>query len=206
MIADLREGVRGGDIEGRVALFSAFLLSFSVYLSKMSTEVCLAVIAISALVTRGKALKLMKAFIPFYLLFAVTALFADVLKPFMAFLAIISAGSIVFSSNPAEISAAMLFFKFPKKLVSILQLSISILPLIASDFENARFIHGKSYLKMLKAFVSASILRAISIAESLYSKNYSYIPIFRTKNPRKLDAALIVLSLAISLYSLRYVS
>jgi len=204
IIDSLKEGLRGGELEGRCSLISALLLSVSVYASKMSVEVSILAVVISALVTKGKSIRLITAFIPFYLLFGISALFVGItaFQTLLAFLAVISSGAIIFSSNPSEIAGALLYFKFPRKLVSLLSLALSILPVIASDFENARFLHGRAYYKLLKAFVSASVLRGLSLSESLYSKNFSYVPIGKSRRPQKKDYALVLTSTALFILAL----
>lgn len=204
ILESLREGLRGGEREGRCAVISASLLSISVYVSGMALEVAVAAIAIALIATKGSSLKLLKAFLPFYLLFAITAVFTGMsaLKSLLAFLAIISSGSIVFSSKPSEIAAALLFFRFPEKFVSLLQITLSMFPVIVSDFENVKSLYGRSYYRLLKAFVSTTILRSISFSESLYSKNFRYKAVRRMRKPGKLDYILLFLSAAVFLYAM----
>jgi len=204
IIESLKEGLRGGKREGRCALLSASFLSVSIYVSGMAFEVSLAAILIPLLVTKGRSLKLLKAFLPFYILFAVTAFFVGItaLKSLLAFLAIISAGSLVFSSQPSEISGALTFFKFPKKLVSLIQIALSVLPVIVSDFENVKNLYGRSYYRLLKAFVSTAILRAVSFSESLYSKNFRYKAAGKTRKPGNADYLLLFVSILTLIYAI----
>ncbi|AAB90087.1 MULTISPECIES: hypothetical protein [Archaeoglobus] len=204
IIESLKEGLRGGDREGRCAVIAASLLSISVYVSGMAFEVAIAAIAISLIATKGRSLKLLRAFLPFYLLFAITALFSGIsaLKTLLAFLAIISSGSIVFSSQPSEVSGALLFFRFPEKFVSLLQIALSMLPVVVSDFENVKSLYGRSYYRLLKAFVSTAILRAVSFSESLYSKNFSYKAVKKMRRPEKADYLLLLASTAVFVYAI----
>ena len=204
IVESLKEGLRGGEREGRCALLSASLLSVSVYASGMAFEISLTATFVPLLVTKGRSLKLLKAFLPFYILFAVTAFFVGItaLKSLLAFLAIISAGSLVFSSQPSEIIGALKFFKFPEKLVSLLQIALSILPVIVSDFENVKNIYCRSYYRLLKAFVSTAILRAVSFSESLYSKNFRYKAAGKTRKPGKADYLLLVVSIFVLIYAM----
>ena len=78
IIESLKEGLRGGDREGRCAVIAASLLSISVYVSGMAFEVAIAAIAISLIATKGRSLKLLRAFLPFYLLCAITALISGI--------------------------------------------------------------------------------------------------------------------------------
>lgn len=204
IIESLKEGLRGGDREGRCAVIAASLLSISVYVSGMAFEVAIAAIAISLIATKGRSLKLLRAFLPFYLLFAITALISGIsaLKSLLAFLAIISSGSIVFSSQPSEVSGALLFFRFPEKFVSLLQIALSMLPVVVSDFENVKSLYGRSYYRLLKAFVSTAILRAVSFSESLYSKNFSYKAVKKMRRPEKADYLLLLASTAVFVYAI----
>ena len=204
IIESLKEGLRGGDREGRCAVIAASLLSISVYVSGMAFEVAIAAIAISLIATKGRSLKLLRAFLPFYLLFAITALFSGIsaLKTLLAFLAIISSGSIVFSSQPSEVSGALLFFRFPEKFVSLLQIALSMLPVVVSDFENVKSLYGRSYYRLLKAFVSTALLRAVSFSESLYSKNFSYKAVKKMRRPEKADYLLLLASTAVFVYAI----
>ncbi|WP_456330580.1 hypothetical protein [Archaeoglobus sp.] len=204
IIESLKEGLRGGEREGRCVLLSASLLSVSVYISGMAPEVSLFAILIPLIVTKGRSLKLLKAFLPFYILFAITAFFVGIkaLKSLLAFIGVISAGSLVFSSQPSEITGALTFFKFPEKLVSLLQISLSMLPVIVSDFENVKSLYGRSYYRLLKAFVSTVILRSVSFAESLYSKNFRYKVAGKTRKPRKVDFLLLFASILALIYAI----
>jgi len=203
IIESLKEGLRGGEREGRCAVLSATLLSASVYISGMAFEVSIFAILIPLLVTKGRSIKLLKAFLPFYVLFAVTAIFTGItaLKSLLAFLAVISAGSLVFSSQPSEIAGALTFFRFPEKIVSLIQIALSMLPVIVSDFENVRNLYGKSYYRLLKAFVSTSILRAVSFSESLYSKNFKYKAAVKTRKPGRTDYLLLLVSALVLTYA-----
>jgi len=94
----------------------------------------------------------------------------------------------------------LMFFKFPKKLVSTIQLAVSIFPLLVNDLnEISEVIDARDYKKILKAFVSTSILRALSISEALFSKNFDYNPIYEIRSPERKDITLLLLSLLLFL-------
>ncbi len=209
MILDsLKEGLRGGEREGRICLISAILLSLSVYLSSMALEVSLLIIALTAAITSGRSLRILKALIPFYILFATTAIFFgfQAVKSLLAFMAVISAGTLIYSTSIGEISGALLYFKLPQRFVSIISLAISMLPLVVSDFDNIREIYASrgiaGYYRLLKAFTSTTILRAISISESLYSKSFSYRAVGDLRRPDLKDLAIFLLSAAILIYAI----
>jgi energy-coupling factor transport system permease protein len=208
IINSLKEGLRGGGREGRVCLTSAVILSLSVYISAMAIEVSLLIITLSAIVTSGRSLKVLKAFLPFYVFFAITAIFFgfQVVKSLLAFMAVISAGALIYSTNIKEITGALLYFKVPQRVVSVVSLAISMLPLLVSDFNNIREIHNskgiKGYYRLLKAFTSTTILRAISISESLYSKSFSYRAVGELRQPEIKDIAVFLLSVLILIYAI----
>lgn len=202
----LKEGLGGGSREGRTCLISAALLSASVYVSSMNWLVSLAVISLSIAVTYGRALKLLAGLLPFYLLFGISIVFTGLygVKTFLAFLALISAGGVVYSTSVNELAGALLFFRVPKRAVSILTIAVSMLPMLLEDFQNVRELYqgGVSrYYVLLKAFVSTAILRAINMSESLYSKNYTYRAFGKLRRPDKKDVLVVVASAAIFVLS-----
>lgn len=206
MITELREGLSGGGREGRCCILSAILLSLSVYVSS-TPEIVVLVIVASTIITSGRSLKVLKAFLPFYMFFAISAVFFgfQVLQNLAAFMAIISAGSIIYSSDLGEISGALLYFRLPQKFVSIVSLAISILPLILSDFENIKEIHTSKgisgYYKLLRIFTSTTILRAINISESLYSKGFDFRAFGELRKPDLKDIAMLTFSVSVIIYS-----
>ncbi len=209
MILDsLKEGLAGGNREGRSCLAASVLLSVSVYLSGMDVVTSLAVVALSSLYTSFKSVKLIKAFVPFYIPVILTAPFFGVehaVKTLLAFLAVIAAGALIFATSYTEIAGALLFFKVPKKLVSMISIAIAIMPVVVSDFNNIRFVHTGSnlsaYSRVLKAFVSTLILRSLSYSESLYSKNYQYGVMYDLRKPGAVDVAMLALSAVLVLQS-----
>ncbi len=209
MIIDLlKEGLEGGSREGRACLITAILLSISIYLSSMSWIVSAAVVVFASVVTRGKSLRLLAGFLPFYLLFGVSAIFTGVyaLKALFAFFALISAGSVIYSTSISEIAGALLFFRIPGRIVSVVMLAISMLPLLLEDFLIVKDLHEgggfSRYYALLKAFVSTAILRSISLSESLYSKNFVYKAFGKSRMPDGKDLAMLIASTAIFLVSL----
>lgn len=207
IIDSLQEGLKGGRREGRTSLISAMILSVSVYLSSMALEVSIAAIVLAATITTGRSLKVLKAFLPFYAFFAITAIFFgfQAIKSLLAFMAVLSAGTLLYSTNSKEIAGALLFFRVPQRAVSIISLGISMLPLILNDFNNIKQIYRskgiKGYYRLLKAFTSTTVLRAISISESLYSKNFNYKAMAKTRQPDLKDFTVMLLSVLILIYS-----
>ncbi len=198
----LREGLRGGNREGRTCLLSAILLSGSVYISSMNWLTSSVIVVFSIIATRGRALKFLAGLLPFYVLFGISIVFTGIhgVKALLAFLALISAGSMVYSTNINEIAGALLFFRIPKKVVSVLTLAISMLPMLLEDFQNVRELYQggvSKYYRLLKAFVSTAILRAISLSESLYSKNFTYRAFGTIRRPDKKDVAIVTASAVI---------
>lgn len=203
MIKRLQAALREGDLEGRCSLISVFLLSLSIYISGFSLAICFVALMISIYFTKGRSLKTVTAFIPFYVLIMISGFFFDLryaVKTTIAFATLLSVGTLIYSSKIEEIAGALMFFKFPKKLVSTIQLAVSIFPLLVNDLnEITEVIDAKDYKKILKAFVSTSILRALSISEALFSKNFDYNPIYEIRSPERKDITLLLLSLLLFL-------
>lgn len=203
MIKRLQAALREGDLEGRCSLISVFLLSLSIYISGFSLAICFVALMISIYFTKGRSLKTVTAFIPFYVLIMISGFFFDLryaVKTTIAFATLLSVGTLIYSSKIEEIAGALMFFKFPKKLVSTIQLAVSIFPLLVNDLnEITEVIDARDYKKILKAFVSTSILRALSISEALFSKNFDYNPIYEIRSPERKDITLLLLSLLLFL-------
>ncbi len=203
MIKRLQAALREGNLEGRCSLISVFLLSLSIYISSFSLAICFVALMISIYFTKGRSLKTVTAFIPFYVLIMISGFFFDLryaVRTTIAFATLLSVGTLIYSSKIEEIAGALMFFKFPKKLVSTIQLAVSIFPLLVNDLnEITEVIDAKDYKKILKAFVSTSILRALSISEALFSKNFDYNPIYEIRSPERKDITLLLLSLLLFL-------
>ena len=203
MIKRLQAALREGNLEGRCSLISFFLLSLSIYISGFSLAICFIALMISIYFTKGRSLKTVTAFIPFYVLIMISGFFFDLryaVRTTIAFATLLSVGTLIYSSKIEEIAGALMFFKFPKKLVSTIQLAVSIFPLLVNDLkEISEVIDAKDYKKILKAFVSTSILRALSISEALFSKNFDYNPIYEIRSPERKDITLLLLSLLLFL-------
>ena len=197
MIKRLQAALREGNLEGRCSLISVFLLSLSIYISGFSLAICFVALMISIYFTKGRSLKTVTAFIPFYVLIMISGFFFDLryaVKTTIAFATLLSVGTLIYSSKIEEIAGALMFFKFPKKLVSTIQLAVSIFPLLVNDLnEISEVIDARDYKKILKAFVSTSILRALSISEALFSKNFDYNPIYEIRSPERKDITLLLL-------------
>ena len=206
MIGRLKAALREGDLEGRCTLISIFLLSLSVYTSGFSFVVCFVAFAVSVYFTKGKSLNTVAAFAPFYVLIVISGFLFDLeyaLKVTIAFAILLSVGTLVYSSKIEEIAGALIFLRFPKKFVSTIQLAVSVLPLLVNDLnEISEVVGGRGleyYKRILKAFVSTSILRSLSVAEALFSKGFDYNPIYEIRTPKREDFILLLLSLLLFL-------
>lgn len=206
ILRNLSLGLAEGDIEGRIALLSAIVLSSSVYLSGLSIPVSISVIFISAVFSKLKNFRLIFGMSPFLILILISGLFFDLsysVKSAIAFSAVLSTGAIIYSSRISEICGAMAYFKFPERLISMIQLSLSIFPLIVRDLQEIMWvIDGRGferYSRVMKAFVSTAVLRGISLSEALYSKNFTFRPLYTLRKPKIKDYALILLSLSVFL-------
>ncbi len=201
ILRNISYGLQEGDLEGRCALLSALFLSISVHLSGFSPFISSAVILISSLASRGRNLRLVAGFFPFFALIILSGLFFSFeysLISALAFAAIISSGAIIFSSRVSEIAGALIYFRVPERSVSLIQLGLSIMPVLVRDLQEIMFVMDESglrkYEKVLKAFISTAVLRALSLSESLYSKNYSGRSVFQVRYAEKKDIMLLSVS------------
>ncbi len=201
ILRNLSYALQEGDFEGRCALISALLLSLSVHLSGFNPHVSAVVILISGFVSRGKNLRLIAAFTPFFVLIILSGLlfsFEYSLMSSLAFAAIISAGVVVYASRISEVAGAMIYFKVPERFVSMIQLGLCVMPVLVNDLQEIMFVMDakglRRYENALKAFISTAILRALSLSESLYSKNYRNRCVFMLRSPEKKDITLLSVS------------
>ncbi len=201
ILRNLSYGLQEGNFEGRCVLLSAIILSSSVYLSDLDPRISASVILISFFTSEGKNLRLVAGFAPFFALIILSGLFFSLeysLRSSLAFAAIVSSGAIIYSSRTSEIAGAMVYFKIPERLVSLTQLGLSIMPVLVNDLREIMFVMDergiKRYEKVLKTFISTAILRALSLSESLYSKNYREKSVFRLRSPEMKDIILISVS------------
>lgn len=134
-------------IEGRTAIISAMFLSTSVYLSKMNPVISLTIFFLSTIFTRGLSIKILRSLLFIGILILLSGLFFDpkyALKAFFAFIAIVSSGSLIYSSSLNEIFGALIFFKIPEKFVAIISIPLSLLPTALNDLRNIRFVESFS--------------------------------------------------------------
>ena len=201
ILENLRKGLRGGDLEGRTAFLSSILLSITIHFSSFDPLYSFSVIFLCSIFSRGRNLNLIIGFFPFIMAIIFSGFFFSLefsARSALAFAGIISTGAILYSSKISEISSALISLKIPERFVSIVTIAISILPLMVYDMDEISFVVEekglKRYFKMLKAFVSTSILRAISLSEALYSKNFNYKAVGCSRKPRIKDIILLKLS------------
>jgi len=209
ILKNLREGFKSGDLEGRTAVLSSILLSITIHFSSFNPLYSLSVILLSSIFSRGGNFRLILGFSPFILAIILSGFFFSIefsIKSALAFAGIISTGAILYSSKISEISSALISLKIPERFISIVTIAISILPLMVYDMNEISFVvreRGmRRYIKMLKAFVSTSILRAISLSEALYSKNFNYKAVHHSRKPRIKDFILLKLSFLLFLSTL----
>lgn len=209
MIKQVSLAIKEGDIEGRCALISVILLSLSVYTSHFSFASCSIAMAITLFFTKSRALRVVAAFLPFYILILLSGFLFDMryaLKSAFAFATLLSVGTIIYSSRMNEIAGALIFFKIPKRFVCVVQLALSIVPHLINDLnEISEVIEERRlgyYAKLLKVFVSTAILRALSFSEALFSKNFNYEPLYEIRYPKVRDFILLGLSLLLFLSTL----
>jgi len=206
IVESLKEGFKEGDREGRVCLISALLLSASIYLSGMNAITSSVAITISAIYTKGRSVKLFKGFAPLIVLLLLTGAFAGLktaIETTLAFLGILSAGSIVLATKRSELAGALIYFKVPEKFVSYITIALSLLPIVFNDFENVMFLHREGriskYYNILKSLVSTVVLRSLSHAETLFCKNFKERVYYEVRKPEKSDV--IFLSAVLLLFS-----
>ncbi|WP_048090614.1 hypothetical protein [Geoglobus acetivorans] len=206
ILQNLNLALNEGDLEGRTALMSSIMLSASIYLSGFDIYVSFAVIAVSSLFSGGRNFRLILSFYPFMALILFSGVFFDMgyaVRSSLAFAGILSTGAMVYSSRISEVTGALLWMRVPEKYVSLMQLALASLPLLAKDLAEIFWAVDDSgfakYRKVLKAFVSTSVLRSISLSEALYSKNFAYIPAGVLRKPTMKDVALTAVSLLLLL-------
>ncbi len=206
ILRNISYALQEGDFEGRCVLISVFLLSLSIHISNFNPIISVIVISISTTVSKMRNLGLIIGFSPFFILILISGVFFSFQYSAMsalAFAAIISAGSMVYSTKISEIGGAMTYFKFPKRFVSLIYLSLSIMPVLVNDLKEILFVLDergiKKYEKVLKSFISTAILRAISLSETLYSKNYRGAAVFYVRPPEKNDFILFSISFLVFL-------
>ncbi len=179
-------------IEGRCCLLSTLLLTISVYLS-ISPAVSLYVILISAIATKGFSLKVLRLFLPLIIIFSISALLLQNLNLTLKFVAILSCGSLVFATQQSQIAGALKFLRVPEKFISVTMLALNFFRLITWDLENMKALNLPKR-DLLKTLASISVLRAIGLAESLYSKCYNYRSFYEVKKVSKKDVLLVAAS------------
>ncbi len=197
IIENLKEGFKEGELEGRCTLISTLLLSLSIYASNFEVFTSLSAMAISLFFSRGKVLRFSLGFLPVIVLIFVSSLLSG-FKVLLAFLAILFSGALLTSSRYSEIVGAPVYFKLPEKFVSYVSITLSILPVVLNDLQNVKLLYRnsvKGYLPMLKAFVSATILRSMSVGETLYSKCFDERTYYEIRKPKLMDFLLLSLSL-----------
>ncbi|OYT33780.1 hypothetical protein B6U96_14555 [Archaeoglobales archaeon ex4484_92] len=186
-------------IEGRICLISVLLLSISIYVSNFNYLISSIVIALVAILMREKVLKLLLLFVPVIFIVLISSLLVSIehaVITTMAFTALISTGSLVYHSDKSEIAGALLYFKIPEKIVSLLSFAVAMFPILYNDFKNIKLVQ-RGYCSLVKSFISTVILRSLSFSESLYIKSFNYKAIYSSRNPGKFDIILLMLCVGI---------
>ena len=177
-------------VEARCAIVAAAILSASVY-ATFSPLLSIYVIAVSALATRFWSLRILASLRYLFLPFAISAVVSlDALRLAIAFAAMISAGALIMSCDQAELAGALLYFRIPERIVSVIFIALSTVELVARDVRNVLEVQT-SKMAAFKALAATLFLRSAGMTEALYSKCFSFrAPALRRK-PGWRDAAIL---------------
>ena len=195
-------------LDGRIALISALILTVSIFISKFNVFISISIV-LFILIFNRKSIYSILASLPFLALFFISiVIFGGTESILLSVLAMILVGSgIIYSAGTRNILAAMLYFKFPKKVALSLFLSLRLFQIYIQDLKNVSEILSLSgdgklsyYRKLLKTFVSVAILRCVAISETIYSRDIDFEMIIEFK-PNKKDYFLLAFSIAIVVVS-----
>ncbi len=172
------------------------MMSAAVYASGISTLASVYAIVISALATRGWSLKVLRLFAPLLALGVIAAIISvDALRLTLGFAAFISVGAMVLRCSTSEIAGALIYFRVPERIVSVIAIALTVVELIARDARNV-FEVQNSKLAAFKALAATAFLRSVGLSEALYSKCFSFRAVYAIREPSGRDVLLLAAGLA----------
>ncbi|RUM34908.1 MAG: hypothetical protein DSY33_00990 [Archaeoglobus sp.] len=198
-------------VEGRIAIFSALLLTASIYISGFSLLVSALSIIIS-LVFCPRIIRSIILLSPMLIFFVFSSYILGGIKHSLnmsvAMLAILSSGLLVSSVPVTEFSLSLKYFGFPESWAFRIGLAIRMFEVFKEDvrrcFEasklECRGVH--IYLRALKSFSAVIVLRSVALAESLYCKGYSGKLPGELRKPNFKDFLLLLFSAIVLITSL----
>ncbi len=183
-------------LEGRCALLAATMMSAAVYASGINTLASIYAIVVSAFATRGWSLKILRLLAPLLALGVIAAIISvDALRLTLGFAAFISVGAIVLRCGTSEIAGALIYFRVPERVVSVIAIALTVVELIARDARNV-FEVQNSKLAAFKALAATAFLRSVGLSEALYSKCFSFRAVYIIREPSDRDILLLAAGLA----------
>ncbi len=195
------------DLEPRIAIVSMIIICISLYSFRIDVAIIAFIIAL--IFSRGRILFGIFTLLPLISLFVLFSAVFGGIKKIPAMISLFSIGFLIIGIHPEEIAYALMYFRFPPSFCYYVCISMRLLRVIARDLEyvsdcmRLEGIRGfRYYLKILKALATISVLRSISIAESMYSRGIDLgRRIVIVKNPGAKDLALLTSSILLLLWS-----
>ncbi len=201
------EALKESDIEARIGFVSVIMLSLAVY--SFDLAVAMAVIAVSFAFCPKKVAFGLLASLPFVAFFALASLILGGFEKTLSIIALISVGCLLYGIPPEDFAYSLMFFRFPARFAHSISIAMRMFQVLIRDLRftsealKLSDVGGfRYYSKLLRAFSAITVLRAISFAETLYSRGFDpNRRIVRTKKPKVKDWILLIISTLILCYT-----
>lgn len=195
------------EFEARTCLISSLLLTFPLYTFRI--DVALVVIALALVINYRRTVFCIKLSLPFLGFFCIVALLLGGLSKIPTILALVCVGSFLLGVQPEKFGYALMYFRIPPKFAYSVSLAVRMFHVLMTDMKNIVELLrleelGKLgfIMKLLKSLSAIAVVRALSIAEVLYSRGFDFDKrIVMCDPPKAKDFALLLASISILLYT-----
>lgn len=199
--------VDGVEFEARTCLISSFLLTFTLYTFRI--DVALVVIALALAINHKRTIYCLMLSLPFLGFFCIVAFLLGGLGKIPTVLALICVGSFLLGVQPEKFGYALMYFRIPPKFAHSVSLAIRMFHILIEDMRRIMELLRLEELgklefitRLLKSLSAIAVVRALSIAEVLYSRGFDFDSrIVMCDPPKAKDYVLLLSSISILLYT-----
>ncbi len=193
--------------EARTCITSSLILTLSVYSFRI--DVALLVIALTLVASPRKTLRFLSITLPFTIPFVLAAFLLGGVRKIPTVFALICVGSLLIGIQPERFGYALMYFRIPPRFAYSISIAVRMFHVLVEDtrrivelLRTEKLGRFEFVSRLLKSLSAIAVLRAISMAEVLYSRGIDLDRrVIVCERPKLRDYALLLSSISILLYT-----
>jgi|Deesub1362B_J571_1020462.scaffolds.fasta_scaffold00951_11 hypothetical protein len=205
----------GNDVvDGRFVLFFIIISIIFLNISSFSFFTSITVIFLSSIYSLSVSRKILSgiaASIPFIAFFSISTLILtssteSAIKNALFILSLVSMSSILLNLPHKKVLATFRYFRLPEKVSLMVIISFRLLNLYSEDIANIIDLYSiqrmkriEYYRKIVRAFLSVLMLRAVNLSEAIYLRGGVSIPEEHFRRPGKRELYFFISSIIVAL-------